>query len=1172
MSEGFLAEPYENYAGEAHPIYLGKNRRLADPVFFPAPGAAAPFIGDARLLMAHEVDEHPDGGLHVVQDVMHAWGAGNIYRFPPGGPAPSLNDYEKAMRAMAAEVYQTWHKIQALVRNHEDDIQTWVIEAYPRADADVEISPLHKLLRGSWLPTVRDFNNCHPDIRMFMENKDIESDFQIDAPLYNSPRKFPFSFINQFFSRVREVDREMEGPSRDHYAALFRPPYNFNDNRAPAGWPHRTEPMFGVDNGVGYNHPDSRAWFRRNRVMFLVPDLVSSELQNPVRLLSFIHARGRQHPSVFAKIDSDMTYTGRRTTYLTGPLIANRMVSFNHSGPGSASGYQPRLWRGWGGQSQFSSNQVVTDEYADLWHRGQLLGTSEAWIMLQSQRATYLYLWNLLTGIATDLKLDPRTSLTPRPPQEQSEVFALARKRTESLQSRNLNHWLYFTRQQPFVSPPTSIDSRFLRELQNKVEIAEAHVQELFSDPGYFFDRIDELRDHHWGHIGMKNDAKNPDESDEKASFLEHYADEKARHVLYFDLVRGVMRRSIFEFYMWHSIHSRLLEFDNAMKQEFEDYGKKDDADSDGTHMLQQPPVFLSPRKKLKHASVSDKYLALVVMLRYHAVFFVNEFRKKGIHAGSPQMRDIAYSIGQLQKPTTDRICDIAKTHYGAPDLKHQSKLQAPWLQQLSKSGGSHPRYFIFEAIDTFIADPLDSTNAGIKDAAAFLQELTQCPDDQLKELFTELLDDTIDGLDLLSSLADHLEYLWPAMDVVGGADATEVDRRKWFDMGSKDVSINLLDFDAFDFDDKVPMKRLKRLFLFFDELQGFKKESVSVGHAKGDLRRFGASLLRKLVYPLNDAAKASKASREAVSRLKRAMDVTGAEYIYHEQEKPLNLDEEEAGFGVAVSLVDQPQSYRNIAARERQLAKERQEKRDELIQQLLEPSKEEAAKEKKRQRKKARRKDKARRRKLTSGEPVSEEDDDDDGNEEEEMPDVVLRPNAAAAQNESRWQESLHSMLQQFQLPSVPETRTFSVSSGPRAAVPAPSSSSSSSISSKPLPKAPDGRPKRIMKKREWATLEAIYGIHGSANAAVSYAQLRAMMGALGYEEVGRGGSHMSYGRVDGRWPHGALPKGETIQLARTHGRDRAAAAKGKSRDWGRRLCERGLTFEFVKQWFVKG
>lgn len=1104
--------------------------------------------------LAFEVEEKPDGPLDFMKQTMSAWGWGNLIRFPPGGPAPLLKDYEKAMDAMAADVHQTWRKIQRLVRNHEGDIQKWILESYPRIDDEESRanSRLYAFLMSSWHQTIASFNNCHPDIGMFMEAKSVESDFQIAVPDFKAPRKFPFAFINQFFLKANPLVGE--DYDRDHYVAVYRHPFNFFDERPAEEWPHEGEPRSYGDPSFVCNGANSREFYKRNRASFLAPHIASYELLHPVRLLSFIHSRGRQHPSVFAKIDKDMTFIGRRTNYLTGPMIANRMVSFDIPGSGSIKGYRPKLWMGWGGRPD-PRMHAVAEEYDDLWHRGQLFGTSEAWIMLQSQRATYHYLWHLLTTICCELKLDPTTILTLKPPQEQNQVFIKAMNEVETLQKKNLGNWLAFTRQQPFLPPTTQISSRYFRELQSKMEVAELHIQELFSDPGYFFDCIHELKEHHWGHIGMKNDGRNPDSCDHYAVYIEQYTNEQTRHMLYFDLIRGVLRRSIFEFYMWHSIHSRLQEFESMMREEFADYGKKDASDTDGTGMLQQPPLLLSDKKKREHAKTAEKYLSLVVLIRYHAAFFVNEFRKKGVHAGSATMRDLVFSIGRPQEDIQDRVCNIQKKHYGAPDLKYHSKIKEPWFSIDKLLNKDHIRLFVFEAIDSFIANPMDCTNCGIKEAASFLQEMLQTAHSEQKDqVFTGLLDNTIDGLDLLSSLAEHLEYLWPAMDRVGGAAVDESLRRKYFDLGSKDVSINFLDFDAFDFDEKVPMKRLKRLFLFFDELQGFKPESVSVGHAKGDVKRFGASLLGKLIYPLNNKSGVHKANQEAISRLEKAMGVSGADYPYGEREGPFNLDQEEAGRGVTVPLVSQPQSYRNIAAHERDLAKERQQRRDALIVELLAPSKAEQAREKKRLKKLARRRDKAKKRAKASGEAVSED-------EEEAIPDT--RENNTPAQNDLRWEESLHSTIKQFQLPPIPETRILAE---PQVAA------SAFSASLQPAPKAPDGRPKSIIKKREWATLEAIYGIHGSANAAVSYTQLRSTMGALGYEEVGRGGSHMSYIRQDGRWPHGALPRGENIQLARTHGRDRAAAAKGKSRDWGRRLCERGLTLDFIKQWYVKG
>ncbi|KAH6609846.1 hypothetical protein Trco_003192 [Trichoderma cornu-damae] len=1103
-----------------------------------------------------EVDEKPDGPLSTLRDLMCSWGWGLVIRQPPGGPSPLLKDYEKAMEAMASDVYRIWDQIQNVVRNHEDAIQEWVINSQPPV-GDGEgrkSSRLWAILESSWQQTVSSFNNCHPDISMFMEAKSAESDFRISVPELAAARKFPFTFINQYFLRAGADPTSPLGMDRQRYIVIYRHGANFADDRDVEDWPFVGEPEKIVAPTFVCNTENAREFFRQHRASFLVPHIASHDLLQAVHLLSFIHYRGRYHPSVFAKMDNDLTFVGRRTHYLTGPMIANRMVSFDISGPGSAKSYRPRLWRGWGGQPDASSGAAV-EEYDDLYHRGQLFGTSEAWIMLQCQRATYLYLWNVLASICSEIKLDPTAPATPKPPHERNQVFAVARNKVEELQKRNLGRWLAFTRQSPFLPPPTQISPRFFRELECKMDIAEQHVQELFSDPGYFFDCIHELRDHHWGHIGMKNDGRNPDSADQYAIYTEQYTNEHTRHVLYFDLIRGVLRRSIFEFYMWTCIHGRLREFENMMIETFEDYGEKQDSDTDGTGILQQPPLLLSEKKRRQHAKVAGKYLSLVMLIRYHALFFVNEFRKKGIHAGAPAMRDLTYSIGHVQEEIQDGVCNIQKKHYGAPNLNHHSKIKKPWFRLDQTAPEDHFRLFVFEAIESFIANPMDCTNCGIKEAASYLQEIAQTMDmERAGRVLTGLLDNTIDGLDLLCTLADHLETMWSAMDRIGGVAADESLRRIYFDLGSQDLSIHFLDFDAFDFDERIPMKRFKRLFLFFDELQGFKPESVSLGHARGDLKRFGASLLCKLIYPLNNKSGDYKANEEAIARLERAMGVSGAEYPYGERESPFNLDQEEVGRGAATPLLSQPRSYRNIAAHERDLARDRQQRRDALLEELLEPSKVDKAREKKRLKKLARRRDKAKQRTKDSGHPLGEDEDVD-------MPDA--EKDDAPAQNDSRWEESLHSMLKQFQLPPVPETRILPE---PQAAAPPFTGSL------QPTPKAPDGRRKNIIKKREWATLEAIYGIHGSANAAVSYAQVRAAMGALGYEEVGRGGSHMSYVRQDGRWPHAALPRGENIQLARTHGRERAAAAKGKARDWGRRLCERGLTFDFIKQWYVKG
>ncbi|KAM0250693.1 hypothetical protein ACHAQJ_008527 [Trichoderma viride] len=1151
--------PPQSYLGEVHDIYLGKNRRLADPIFFPAPDLLRGQVQRLKRLYYDETEETSDGLRSLFTGLQECWGCGIVARHPPGGPFSLFQDYKKAMEAMTFEIYSTWNKIQDIVRNHELVIQEWVL-SQERVDGQWPTKhPFWAILEKSWKRTTADFNDCDPNIKKFMEAKYTESDFQIEPPNIGIARRFPLFFLLRFFQQGESV--LLWSRTRPIYDATYNHSANFYEPRNANDWPHETEPELFPGGTYTCNGRGSRKFFKKNRLSFLVPHIASYELLDPVHLLSFVHYRGRYHPSVFTKLDNDMTYIGRRTNYLTGPMLPNCMVSFDPSG----SEYHPKFWKGWGGEKgdkrpmnakDAEAWDMAAEEYDDLWHRGQLFGTSEAWIMLQNQRATYLYTLNVLTSICCEVNLSPTALVTPKPAQERELIFSKTRIVIDALQKKRSNNVIQFAKQTHFLLPPTQISSVYFRELEFRIQAAELRIQELFNDPGYFFDRIHELRGHHWGYIGRKNDAENPDTSDSLAIYMEKYTDQPVRHTLYFDLIRGVLRRSVFEFYMWHSIYVRLQEFENMLATKFADYGKKDASDSDGTGRLQQPPLLLSEKKRREHDVIAEKYLSLVTLIRYHAVFFVNEFRKKGLHAGTLGMRNLTFTIGDTHKDTQglqckgkkkltqEPVCRMEKKHYGAPDLIYRSKLAHPGFGYDKLNGNEDQvRLFVFENMESFIASPMDCTMCGIKEASAFLQDVAQSPTGGPKYLgepvLTDLLERTIDGLNILSTLADHLESMWSAMDIIGGAAADENLRRKYFNMGSKDISINFLDFDAFDFDDKIPKERLERLFLFFDELQGFSEESVSMGHARGDLKRFGASLLCKLIYPLNSESGSNGADQEAIVRLEQAMGVSRDNYPFVENEKPFNLDQEEARRGETVPLVSQPQTYRHIAAHEKGLDEERQYRRDKLVEELAGPSKAEQAREKRRLKKLARRHDKARQRLRAAGELLSE--DEDDGKDESDAKD-----GKAPARDEQnnlddldeqkylRWGESLHATLKQFSLPPVPATRIL-----PEPQVPGPAFSASHQP-------APDGLAKNVMKKKDWATLESIYVIHGSANAAVSYAQVSSAMSAMGYVEVGgRGGSHMNFVREEGRWPHTALPRGENIQLASTHGMKSAAAGK---------------------------
>ncbi|KAL9476337.1 hypothetical protein ACSS6W_006178 [Trichoderma asperelloides] len=1032
--------PPQSYLKEVHDIYLGKNPRLADPNSFSAPSNLFRQVQQMKDSAMQEILDNPDEPPDLYVELQRRWGWGVTIRYPPGGPYVQFNEYEKAMEQMTREIFETWNKIKTIVSNYEPDIQSFIRENYPK-EGDGEWSTNDRLwaILRDWEQTVAKFNDCHPDIKRFMEAKYTESDFLIQSPTDEAIiSKAPLRYLLRYFQEGETIP--LSENERDMHRAIYNHAGNFFETSTVKEWPMKEEPKYISLGPYMCNAKDSRVWDRTSRISFLAPHIISEDLLSFEHLVSVIHYRGRYHPSIFTKLDNDMTFIGRRTNNLTGPLLANRMVSFDTSN----SGYRPKFWFGWEGEisrpKKFKDAEdektwnATAEEYNDLWRRGQLFEPSGAWIMLQNQRVTYLYMLNVLTTICQDMSLDY----------------------------------------------------------------------------------------------------------------------EKTRHMLYFDLMRGVLRRSIFEFYIWNSILTRLEEFEDLLYEEFPDYGKRDAPKGDGIDLLQQPPRFLPTkkpdnekgpenRKKSRHDILTEKYLSLVTMVRYHAIYFVNEFRKKGIHASAPPMRDLSFAIGDTHSDTQDAkakgkkrqsqqtTCKIEKRHYGAPDLIYHSKLLDP----------SH-----------------DNTLCGIKEVANYLYGIASHSDGDFdykgNPIITDFIRHIIGGLDILSSLADHLESLWPAMDILGGAATDESSRLRYFHSGSGDISINFFDFDSFD---KIPRERLERVFLFFDELQGFKEESISVGHAKGDMKRFGASLLRDFIIPLNNGSGPYYANNEKAisSRLEEAMGISRDDCPFEKGEKPFNLEQEEAGPNKTVPLESQMQDYRFIAQYEKDLAEERQSRRNKLLEDLLGPSKEDRAKEKRRMKKQARRHNKARQRLKASGELLS--GDEDNGAED-------------SSQNNrdsySRWGESLHATLRQFSLPPVPKTRILLVPDISALAI---------NTSSEPLPAAPDGLPKGIIKKRDWATLESIYGVHGNVNAAVTYMEVKSAMNAMGYEEFGgRGGSHMSFSRKNGRWPHGELPRGENILMPSTHGMKSALAAKGKSRDWGRRLCQRGLTFDLITKWYVKG
>ncbi|KAM6525342.1 hypothetical protein FALCPG4_010896 [Fusarium falciforme] len=182
----------------------------------------------------------------------------------------------------------------------------------------------------------------------------------------------------------------------------------------------------------------------------------------------------------------------------------------------------------------------------------------------------------------------------------------------------------------------------------------------------------------------------------------------------------------------------------------------------------------------------------------------------------------------------------------------------------------------------------------GMRKVTARLQRyLDDCDDEDTAQVFSTLVSDTIDGIDLLAELAEHLELHFP-VHIVQMADLSynEEKRREAFSESLLGISIDFLAFDNFEIE-AVPAKRLKRLYQFLDQMQGFSSNKINFGEARGDLKRLGSSLLHALIYKVNDKNK-FQATKESLGRLAKTMGVTRNQYPFDQREPPMDMDKQE--------------------------------------------------------------------------------------------------------------------------------------------------------------------------------------------------------------------------------------------------------------------------------------
>ncbi|KAJ4213510.1 hypothetical protein NW759_010930 [Fusarium solani] len=1161
-----------------HAMNLGKNRLLADPVY------AYGIPPHPILQMAKDMEVRDMKGTSVQEEKpgSRAWcamyGHGRDAMWPPMDPGKPHLETKRALEREVGKMERAWKDFRHLVVGKERLIQDTVIKL---VSADGKLSESHNLegfLENAWREA-RDCYNTH-----FVEQPDrMGRDYLLDpegtiADGHSSDLDiFALDFL-------KDVPQTILAQVHRHHP-LYRHGANYQDEsetlaKIMAIKPEAMDELKmpePISQTVGFNK-NVADHLRKIRANFLVPHINLRDLLDPYNLLSFIHHRARLVPSEFALLDNDLSYLGRHSMILSGyfdcaVLVSLRVPSTNNNE--TESNRPLGVWF----QGEEAEPTTINQQNA-LKDAGELFGTMEAFLILQSQTITYLFLGKLCAALLKEAQGKAPGNSVPASNQDEE---AEALQTIQGLRDNSRERWQDIASIRQYEPIPATLNlKRYQQNILSKKDRAEEHIGRLFNEPEYFFQQLLEQKEHHWVNLDISYEKR-------RDKYIEKYhQEENKRHILYEDCLRSVLRRAVFEFFMWNAVEQTLV-WVTMLEASQPPHGE--DRMVPSTHKdgaKTWPHTKWSTYGEEDREYLREAYIRLQSMIRYFGVFFVLEFRNKAIHAASQPMREI-FCIKKAPRP--GGVAERAKFqrgHYGSDEMELclTKKTLAADRENLTR--------IVAELIENFISNRYSSMYMGMRKVTARLQRyLDDCDDEDTAQVFSTLVSDNIDGIDLLAELAEHLELHFPVHIVqMAHLSYNEETRREAFLESLLGISIDFLAFDEFEIE-TVPNKRLRRIYQFLDQMQGFSNNTINFGEARGDLKRLGSSLLHALIYKENDNNKI-QASKEALDRLANTMGVTRNQYPFDQREPPMDMDKQEnlperwptdEWKNIRQQLLDDEKRRKKEAKKSWKNKGESSKDKDDPVanvQKRMEILKARRQLETERwHRCKRRQKQKWRWRFAGAAKPGDTGAASEDDSESESEPagndnntgDIELVVGAqagsgcpAAARHQQRPLPQPRQPLpahrqpgqpgrQQLQLPPLPPPRQLPPR--PRATDVSP-----------PKPAlAPDNKPPEKLNKRVWETFRSIFG---KSHSLVSWEELVRAMNAIGYQDEGRGGSHGVFLRTDNcRWRTEALPKAKNIQLAKYHGGSRKGAPRGKTLDWGTRLEQRGLTWNFFRQWY---
>ncbi|KAH7173571.1 uncharacterized protein B0J16DRAFT_276571 [Fusarium flagelliforme] len=807
-------------------------------------------------------------------------GIGRDAPWPPFDPGRCRKEFEYEIIRHSKIVGQRWKKLNQLVLGSEKVIQDTIVRL---AQGDIKakdgkVVSVEDYLKFSWQATRDTYNKDQAT-----DPGNLTTGFRLD------PKG---SITANHKTKVKPFDR---------YYPLYRNGANYMDDRKTLEEDLTDEEKFqnlrkpgSIKDGKTQFNINIEGFLEKHRASFLVPHINLLDLTNTVNLLLFIHHRARFLPREFSYVDRDAMYMGERTRILLGANDPTCRVVFKDFINNDESGFPVKPL------FHYTHKEWDTERLGDLGiHRWKTLTFtgSAAWLTLQSQAITYTFLSNFcqhMLDLAKEKPVyDPLHSLTF---QQILDIENEAAQKIEEVRGdkhgENLDE-IQALRQYEPTTEGFDYD-RYHKLLAEQRDEAEQRIWFLFNDPDYFARKIIEEKEHHWDNLRVGYDEANP------GSYIRrYYNDMKKRHDMYLDCMRNVVRRALFDFFIWHAIL-------NALAQLEEDKEKYHRFERNHIEYVRGGKSFCALNAEFWQGKDAERYItdykSVQRVVRMAASYIIFEFRKKAIHAASPHMRDV-YCIPDANKKPADLL---SPGYYNKPDIELNFRHQV-----LPDERRQVPR-MVLELIENFISKPTSAMFVGVRNVTARIQRhFDECQDDeQTRSKFSDLLRDNIKGLHILSELADYMDqhmyvgsfehhtFTTSHEDITGGKSWEVFEHLDTYD---------ILSLDGCTFGrEHVPPKRQERIFKFLDEIQGLgTRDENSYGAARGDIRRFGSSLLKGLIYPFGrkdsnlkykyNHKSSFEVKPETLDRLSQHMGIGENQWPFQDSEKPWNALEDDS-------------------------------------------------------------------------------------------------------------------------------------------------------------------------------------------------------------------------------------------------------------------------------------